>query len=143
MLFFLFVMFILLIALEIWKDWSDGFFAVISIIGLLAIIILSFISYICHAQDLGVLRAQQNVIDVQTALVDSLEKRLIRIAPVGQQRVQVMLNADSPIKSLVEEISSAQKELTKATVKMAEAKVSIESRKAGPFWFVVSAAGEK
>lgn len=52
------------------------------------------------------------------------------------------MNADSPVRGIIESISKANEDLAKARVEEANSRVSIAKRKAGPFHFIVKWFGE-
>jgi peptidoglycan hydrolase CwlO-like protein len=132
----------LLIVLDVLM-WEEGFASFCAILGLVVTFGFTIATYSSHANDLGTLRSYQAVVEVQKNRISDLETRLTKIVPVGHQRVTLLLNADSPIKSLVEQMSIAQRDLSDAEKEIAQAKVNISRRKAGPFWFVVWTYGEQ
>jgi hypothetical protein len=101
--------------------------------------ILPIFSYAFHAQDLGTIRAQDNVIAVYEQRVDILQETLKTITTSNK----TLLNHDKPITSVVDNLSKAVKELAEAKAEKAEAKVSIAQRKAGWMSFIVKLAGEE
>jgi hypothetical protein len=101
--------------------------------------IIPLFSYGFHAQDLGTIRAQDNVIIVYEQRVDILQKTLKTITTSNK----TILNHDKPITSVVDNLSKAVKELAEAKSEKAEAKVSIAQRKAGWMSFIVLLAGEE
>ena len=105
--------------------------------------ILPVVSYYNHAENIGTLRAQDKVVQVYSDRVVELTSALNTVLPAGNRDSNVLLNADSPIKGLVEATTTAVSEKATAAVKKAQAEVSIAQRKAGPFWFIVSMCGEK
>lgn len=91
-------------------------------------------SYTNHANDLGVLEAQYYVVGVQEKRLASLKVSLSEIT--NKTDAKVLLNADSPIASIVDQISEAEKGLADAEVVKANAEVSIAKRKLGLFSFI-------
>lgn len=106
---------------------------------LLALIIASFVSSLTHSRDIGTVRAQANIITVYQDRVERLENRLSSFSyPRGS-----LLNADSPVASIVTSLSEAEKELVAADAERAKAVRSIAQRKASVFSFIVDWMGEE
>lgn len=113
--------------------WEEGAGCAVGFCLLLLLSVISLGSYVSNADDLGVISAQDRVIDVYQKNIGELEKRLNDLHPSQS----ALLNADSPVSSLVEAISDVNNKLVSSQSKKAEAYVSIEQRRNGPFWFIV------
>lgn len=116
------------------------FFTVIPSVVLLVLVLLAVCSVVGHTDDLGTIRAQATIISVmEQRLVDlRTDMSSLRDSSPGAQ----FMNADTPIKALIDQIAQANNDLAIARVTKANAEVSIAKRKAGPMWFVVSMYGE-
>ena len=91
-----------------------------------------------HAGDLSLVLAQDQVIRVQEERIDTLTKRLQAFTyPKG-----AMLNADTPIASMVAAINNAESELAGAKTERAKAIRSIEKRRRSPFSGVIDFVGD-
>lgn len=99
-----------------------------------------FMSITHHAIDLGTLEAQKYVIEVQRKRVDSLKATLNSIS-LPKDSV-ALLNGDSPVSSMVGQLSIAESDLAKANSALAKARVSIAQRKHGLTSIVVTFMGE-
>jgi hypothetical protein len=122
------------------SEGGAGVFNAFSIVFILSLI--PMISYFGHAEDLGTIRAQKHVIHAYEQRVGELNDQLKTMVPEGKQLTPILLNADSPIRSITASISKANEDLAKARVVEANARVSIQKRKAGPFYFIVTWFGE-
>jgi hypothetical protein len=128
----------------IYKD-DEGVFGGIGITGLIVIMIVFGGSRLFNSRDLGVIREQSGVIKVYEEKVDRLKEDLkIIIGPNKNKEIPYsLLNADSPIKTITEQLAKSENDLAAAKDKLAQAKVSIASRKAGPFWPTIWIYGDK
>ena len=125
------------------KDGAPTFMIIAGII----ILLLTGFGYVRsifnHANNLGVLREQDQVIHVHEQRVKELNDALNQMVPAGKQNNPISLNADSPIKAITDAIAKAQTDLAEARATKAQAMVSIAQRKAGPFKGIVEKYGEK
>ena len=134
---------ILIIAIALcWLTFNADAGQGIGVFIVFIVILAPFISYFNHAGDLGTIRAQKSVIHVYEQRVEELSGLLKTIVPEGRQRNPILMNADSPIRGIVDNMSKANEDLAKARVGEAESLVSIAKRKAGPFHFIVKWFGE-
>lgn len=116
----------------------------VSLFSMIVLMILTFFflgSFFNHAEDLGVLNAQKYKISVYEEQREELQTTLESFN--FQDKQGALLNQDSPIRSIVDEIGRVNKELANAKAELATAKISIEARKRGPFSLVVKWYGEK
>jgi hypothetical protein len=91
-----------------------------------------------HAADLGTIVAQQEIIAVYEKQRDDLNKTMTSFDyPAGSP-----LNADSPIRSIVEQLANVEKLLADSRAEKAEAIKSIEQRRLGPVSGVIRFAGD-
>jgi hypothetical protein len=111
---------------------------VLILIILIVVAFFGFFSALNHVDDLAIVRGQQEVIEVYEDRIKSLETRLNSF----KYPQSALLNADSPVASIVNSLSEAEKEL-KANEERAKARRNIIARKAGPFSFVVTIYGEE
>jgi hypothetical protein len=91
-----------------------------------------------HADDLGTIAAQQEVIVVYERQRDDLNKTMAGFNyPSG-----ALMNADSPVRSIVEQLASVEGLLAEARSDGAKAIKSIEQRRHGPFSGVITIVGD-
>lgn len=107
---------------------------VFMVIFFFVLLVAPFASYTNHADNLGTIKAQYHVIEVQNQRLSSLKASLQEA--LKNDAKMALLNADSPIKAIVDQIAEAEKDLAKAKTVKAEAEVSIAKRKIGLFKFV-------
>lgn len=97
-----------------------------------------FVSWGDHARDLGTIYAQQEVIAVYQDRVDRLNASLKAFDyPKGS-----LLNADTPVASIVASLTEAESQLAKAEHDRAAAIRSVEQRRRGPMSGVVTLVGD-
>lgn len=101
--------------------------------------IATFVECFMHCSDLGKLRSGTAIVSVQEERIERLQLQLNSI----NQQPTALANADSPITTIVTQLSQATSDLSAAKTDMAQAVVNIETRKAGPMWFVVSMYGDR
>lgn len=91
-----------------------------------------------QARDLGTIKAQDEVIAVYEQQVLSLTQELqgFHYTPGS------LLNADSPVAAVVKSLTDVQGQLTDSKVRKAQAIVSIEQRRNGPFSQVIKFVGD-
>jgi len=94
-----------------------------------------------HIDNLGKVRAQEQIIVEYETRIDRLESRLDQFN--FPEKSTVSLDSDSPWASIIKSLDNAESQLTEARVERAQAQRTIESRKAGPFWFVVWFYGDE
>jgi hypothetical protein len=136
----LFLFCVLGVVLMCVTKYSDGCMT-LGIIGIVLGIILTITTVVesfCHSRDLGNLRAGSAIVKVQEERVERLQLQLNSI----KQQQTAFMNADAPISAIVTELSKATSDLAAEKTKVAQAVVSISTRKAGPMWFVVSMYGD-
>jgi len=119
------------------------FAPVVALAVLLILLIGPITSYFKHADNLGTLRAQKYVIAVYEKRIEELNVVLSKMIPKGRSKNGILLNQDSPVRSIVDNISLANADLAKARREEAQAKITIAQRKAGPFAFIVKWCGEE
>lgn len=94
------------------------------------------ISYQNHASDLATINEQGRVISVYEERKESLEKTLNSFK--YPENISLM-NGDSPIASIVKQLSETESDIASAKKKQAEAYINIEGRKlglmSGVLWF--------
>ena len=94
-----------------------------------------------HANDLSKVRAQQPVIEVYEERRDTLATVLENFNyPI---RDGITLNADSPVASVVEQLSEVESKLADVKAEVALARRSIEARRAGPMGGIVTLMGDE
>lgn len=91
-----------------------------------------------HIKDVSLIRNQELVISVKEEAIQRINDDLKDLkAPSA-----ALMNADSPVKTLIETKSQYISDLTDLKTEIAEAKINIERRKMGPSAWVVWAIGE-
>lgn len=91
-----------------------------------------------HANDIAKIQSQDEIIRVQKDRADRLNDRLSSFDyPSG-----ALLSADTPVGSIVSELSSAEAALARAEAERATAIRSVEARRIGPFSGVIEFAGD-
>jgi len=112
------------------------------IISAITLIIIFFV-YCDHAENLGTIRQGYSVVKVQQDRLNRLRSDLTLVNDSIKQGNVALVNSDSPIKSLIDQIALAETSVAEANLKIANAEVSIAQRKAGPGYFIISWFGEK
>lgn len=135
MIIFTLISFICLLwALAIYDRSSDSIFTVFMLT--MFFLFFPFISMVNHFEDVGTIRANHYIVEVQEERISRLTTTLNAITnPVKD--IKLSLNADSPIASIVNQLSEAEEALAQAKNERAKALVSVEQREAGFFWPIV------
>lgn len=94
-----------------------------------------------HSEDLSVISTYSEVVKVYQERRDRLTATMDSFN-YPSTNSSILLNADSPIKSIVEQLSKTESELAEAESKIAKAKVSIEARRLGPNSGVIAMVGD-
>jgi len=101
-------------------------------------LVFSLPSWLSHSDDLGTIEAQQHVIQIAKNQTKLLNQRLKEFEyPKG-----ALLNADSPVKSIVDQLSHWQQKEADAELAIAYAKRNIEQRRVGPMNKVIDFVGD-
>jgi hypothetical protein len=116
------------------KDGDGGGLAAFSVTCVLIWILIPIPSAYYHYHDLGRVKAQHYAITVQEERIANLKKNLNEITV--DVDAEILLNADSPIKSMVDQLAEAEKSLASSKTTLANAKISIVQREIGFFKFV-------
>jgi len=106
-------------------------------------LIMLLLVYTCHATNLGTVRQGYSVVKVQQDRLKRLRNDLVLVNDSIKQGNVALVNHDSPVKSLIDQIALAETSVAEAQLKIANAEVSISQRKAGPGYFIVSWFGDK
>lgn len=122
------------------RDWDAGI--PLSVSGAAVWVLIVFFSFLFHSHDVAIVRNSEMIIAAQQERIDSLKVGIAELSGIGKN-TGVLFNADSPIKSMIDNLADAESELAKAKMKVIEAKVDISARKIGPLSFVVSLTGEE
>lgn len=136
----LLIFFFLLFVIGLAKDWGGVLFFIAIILVICGL--STFSTYIDHAHDLGTIRNANIIIEVQEQRIESLKKSINEFVPLGKNP-GTLFNADSPIKSMIDNMAEAERKLAETKREVVEAKVDISRREAGPFWFIVSMFGKE
>jgi hypothetical protein len=104
-----------------------------------ALLVSAITAIYSHADNVGTVRAQKYAIAVQQQRIAGLEANVVSLKAGVPGALP---NRDAPIKALIDQLAAAQGDLATARMAEAEARIDIERRKAGPFWFVVWIYGE-
>ena len=97
-----------------------------------------------HTRNLGEIRTSEQYIENYNQRIVSLKadiKTILGSDPTPDRAI--LLNADSPIKSMVEQLGVAESDLTTCRHNILKNQAQITARKAGPWWFIVSVYGER
>jgi hypothetical protein len=144
----------IVLAFTVFKDESNEDLIGMGIgVGVMLILFPGMISTMMwsdHSDDLGTIVAQQEIIAVYEKQRDDMNKTLAAFKyPTsgttdarGQFSVNVNVNADSPVRSIVEQLANVEKLLAEARSDKAEAIKSIEQRRRGPTSGVISFVGD-
>jgi len=122
---------------------TEGVFLGMSLAAAILAIIGFGMSYMYHASDLGVLRAQSHVIAVQQTRVDRLKQYLQLVGTEGKNLPTALLNHDSPVKAIYDQLALAEKELAASETVRAQALVGITQRGLGPNYIFVKWLGKE
>jgi len=93
-----------------------------------------------YSGTLGTLRAQHLVIVVHEQRVAALKMDLAELQRIP---APAFLNADSPMRAVVEALAAAEVKLAESRAVWAQAQVEIEQYKAGPLWFIPKIYGDR
>jgi len=93
-----------------------------------------------YSGTLGTLRAQHLVIVVHEQRVAALK---VDLAELQRIPAPAFLNADSPMRAVVEALAAAEVKLAESRAVWAQAQVEIEQYKAGPLWFIPKIYGDR
>jgi hypothetical protein len=110
----------------------------ISMLIVAAMVIGMFTMVYCG--NLGILRAQHLVVMVHEQRVAALK---VDLAELQRIPAPAFLNADSPIRAVVEALAAAEVKLAESRAVWAQAQVEIEQYKAGPLWFIPKIYGDR
>lgn len=111
---------------------GPGFTIILIVLG------LNLFPVFTHIPDIALIRNQALLIEVRQSAISQINKDLAEFPQFGQ-----LMNADSPIKTLIETKSQYLAQLTELKIKIAAAKLNIEKRKIGPSAWVVWMMGDK
>ena len=122
------------------EDKSMGTFAALLSAALTSVApgLMFFGIWLAHAEDLSKILAQDQVIAVQVERIDSLTARLNNF----DYPSSALMNADTPVGSIVAAINEAEEKLARAKSEAALAIRSVEARRIGPFSEVIDFAGD-
>jgi len=101
--------------------FSVIFFVLFSLFGIF--------SYNDHVNNLACIKMQDETITVHQQRLASLNKQYEAITK--NIHSASLMNADSPVKSVIEGITGAENSITNAKLKVIEARIDIEARKRG------------
>lgn len=91
-----------------------------------------------HARDLSIIDNQNLVVANYELRIESLNNKLSKF----NYQSPSLLNADTPVASIVATISEAETELMRAKTERANAIKNVEARRLGPLSGVISFAGD-
>lgn len=127
-----------LILLEISSHHTEGGAFAVAMIIIVFTGLLNIIPVTEHARDLAIIRTAPITTAVREEAIQRINDDLVNFPTES-----ALMNADSPVKSMIETKSKFISDLTELNASIAEAKVSIERRKLGPSAWVVYVVGEK
>lgn len=112
--------------------WAPATFCVAMAFGLGAIFVTigSGTTYNDVAKAEALVRGQQEVIDVYTARRDRLMATLERL---NASQVPMTMNADSPVRTLIEQIADSESKVAEAETARANARILIDAKTHGGF----------
>jgi len=120
-------------------DAGEGLITVGSVVLILAAFLVGgFIMF--YSATLGTLRAQHLVVMVHEQRVAALKADLAELQRIP---APAFLNADSPMRAVVEALAAAEMELAESRAVWAQAQVEIAQYKAGPLWFIPKIYGDR
>ena len=117
-------------------EWQVNIGIAILLVG--AFVVGMFIMF--YSGTLGTLRAQHLIIVVHEQRVAALK---VDLAELQRIPAPAFLNADSPMRAVVEALAAAEMELAESRTVWAQAQVEIEQYKAGPLWFIPMIYGDR
>lgn len=117
---------------------SNGEQTIVAIIILAGTFVANMCSPMNHISDLTLIRNQGQVVQVREDAIARINQDLAVLPTAG-----ALMNADSPVKSLIETKSTYITELTTIKASIVDAKISIEQRKMGPGAWAVWIFGEE
>ena len=97
------------------------------------------ISIMIHTSELALLRKGNALVVIREQAINDIDTQLLQIKVSNSS----LMNADSPIRSLVETRTKFISELTEQKIKIQEAKISIEDRSIGIMKMVVWIYGKE
>lgn len=116
-------------------------FCVVGVITIFFILVISIVITTGYISSLGYIKGQDKLILAKQEQLKMLQTNLKETLEMYKQP-GFTANQDSPIKSLVESITSTNKELGDIKTKVAENYIFITQIKASPFWFLSKIYGE-
>jgi len=131
----LIILLILVIAMFVCED--DCLVVVVSIF--LTLVVSIILSIIIHSNDLAVIRSGKPLIEIREQAIKDIDNQLNKL----EYNHTSLMNADTPVKSLIETKSKYISELTNAKLRIQIAKITIEARSIGFFKLVVWLYGKE
>lgn len=126
---------VILIALSIMFLWIDA-----DSKGTFSLIFLTMVwlccgigSHLHHTMDIAITQTQEKIISIQSEKVDRLKLSLT----ILKSNDNTLLNADTPLATLIEEIALSEKDLAIAKIELVAAKRRIIARSLSIFKFIV------
>jgi len=133
----LILLFLILIIAAFMNNSNDsGNFLIAAFLMLVPLVI----SIMTHTSQLALLRKGNDLIVIREQAIKDIDTQLLQIKVSNSS---LLMNADSPIRSLVETRTKFISELTEQKIKIQEAKISIESRSIGLMKMVVWIYGKE
>jgi len=132
MVFFLIFCLLVAIAFFVWNNDGDvsAFFTTMFIVAWLG---CGVGAHLCHVDDLATIETHAQIINIQSEKVDRLRTSLGELETKGVS----LLNADTLMAKLIEEVALAEKDLANAKITLVKAKKAIIARSKSIFKFVI------
>lgn len=126
---FIFCLIVLLLVLCVFMVFSFEFDSTMSgvILGLIVLVCGVFLPYISHNSSLATIDNSERIIQIQSEYKESLIEQLNSLPKTDA----ALMNSDSPVSSIVEEIASAEGKIAQAKQDVLDAEISIQKRKRG------------
>lgn len=126
------------VALEVTANgYGQGRGIFVGVIGLISTAIPVAATWVNHASDLSVVSSYSAVISVYEERTERLADMLAQVTPTGG----ALMNADTPVASIVASLTEAEEQLAGAKADQANAIVRIEARRRGPMSGVIGFVG--
>jgi len=108
---------------------------------LLFLIIISPLTILStsHTNELALIRKGQPLINIREQAIKDIDKQLSQIRITNS----ALMNADSPVRSLVETKAKFISELTEQKIKIEQARINIEGRSIGMMRMIVGIYGKE
>ncbi len=125
------------------EHFETGIYAFFSIVLFLFSSLIFAVNSDSHFKNLATLRTQFERIQILDNRVKELSGLIKDNKNIDNGNLLVVANADSPIRTIVDQLAQANKDLANARCAVVDAKRDIEIRKVGFLWPIVWIYGDK